>query len=508
MRRLIFAVLLMQTALSTQRADGENAALQTESTVQTEPSSQTDASSGLKVGIAEVVITPPQGFPMSGYYHERLATGTRDPLKAKAIVFRDGDRQAAFVVADLTGVSRDLCVEVRKRAELRTGILAAHISVCATHSHTGPDYTRSVYEYLDQQKTGDSSGSTYPSQLIDGLVESIAQASASTEPARIEAGHVSQMIPVSFNRRFVMKDGSVQTWQSLKNPEVVRAAGPIDPEISLIRILSADGSKTRGVVSSFALHLDTVGGLLWSADYPYYIEQSLRKALGDQVVSLFGAGTCGDINHVDPTRSGRNSTEFIGSSLANTIQTALVDLKPVASQRLQVRSSTVELPLQEVVETDLMRAEQLLPAAKAGQAVDFFDQVSAYKSVMLDQLRNNPPMGKSIDHINWGLSHTWKGTGSKLPVDVMSVTIGHDVAIVFLPGEVFVELGLAIKRGSPYPTTLVVELSNCIETLYIPTRAAYAGGSYEVTNSALEPGGGEMLVEAALSQLRASASAK
>ena len=63
------------------------------------------------------------------------------------------------------------------------------------------------------------------------------------------------------------------------------------------------------------------------------------------------------------------------------------------------------------------------------------------------------------------------------------------------------------KRGSPFRTTLVIELANCVETIYIPTRAAYAGGSYEVTNSNLQPGSGEMLVEAALRQLRAAAAA-
>jgi hypothetical protein len=79
------------------------------------------------------------------------------------------------------------------------------------------------------------------------------------------------------------------------------------------------------------------------------------------------------------------------------------------------------------------------------------------------------------------------------------------VGIVCLPGEVFVDLGLAIKRASPFKTTLVVELSNCVETIYIPTRAAYAGGSYEVTNATLEAGSGEMLVEAAIRLLREAA---
>ncbi|HAW27984.1 MAG TPA: hypothetical protein DCY03_07675, partial [Planctomycetaceae bacterium] len=85
------------------------------------------------------------------------------------------------------------------------------------------------------------------------------------------------------------------------------------------------------------------------------------------------------------------------------------------------------------------------------------------------------------------------------------MTIGDEVAIVCLPGEVFVELGLAIKQASPFKTTLIVELSNTVETIYIPHRAAYAGGSYEVTNSNVQPGSGEMLVEAAVKLLREAA---
>ena len=72
------------------------------------------------------------------------------------------------------------------------------------------------------------------------------------------------------------------------------------------------------------------------------------------------------------------------------------------------------------------------------------------------------------------------------------------------PGD-FVDLGLAIKRGSPFRTTLIVELSDTVETMYVPTRAAYVGGGYEVTNSAVQPGSGEMLVESALRLLRAAA---
>ena len=127
---------------------------------------------------------------------------------------------------------------------------------------------------------------------------------------------------------------------------------------------------------------------------------------------------------------------------------------------------------------------------------------------MLDQFRHRDPYANTVEHITWGLSRSLSNIGESIPVEVNVIAIGNDVAIVCLPGEVFVELGLAIKQGSPFTTTMVVELSNCVETVYVPTRAAYAGGSYEVTNSALQPGGGEILVETALSLLREAATSQ
>ena len=130
-----------------------------------------------------------------------------------------------------------------------------------------------------------------------------------------------------------------------------------------------------------------------------------------------------------------------------------------------------------------------------------------YKTVILDQMQNTPPhIVDPLKLVNWGLSHRLAGIGKSLPVEVHVVTIGRDVAMVFLPGEIFVELGLAIKQASPFKTTLVVELSNAVETAYVPTRAAYAVGSYEVTNTTVQPGSGEMLVETAIHLLREIAS--
>lgn len=465
---------------------------------------ETEAASGLRVGVAEIDITPPVGFPMAGYYHERLAEGSLDPLKAKAIVFRDGDTAAALVVCDLIGSATDLTKEIRRIASAKTGIPANHIVLAATHSHTAPDYMKELYLYLGKEQQQELR-SQYIEKLINGPVNAIAAAYENAKPSSLAAGTATQKTTVAFNRRFVMRDGSVKTWQSLSNPEVVRAAGPIDAEIGLLAIRNPEDGTNRCILSNFALHLDTVSGTKWSADYPFFIERTLRESLGTDVISIFGTGCCGDINHVNPASPVRNKADFIGNSIGASISGQLSLLKPIENPNLTVQSQVVHLPLQDATREEVDRSIQLLKIAHQGGKVDFFDHVTAYKKLILDQFRHRQPHANTIDHITWGLSRSLSGVGETLPVDVTVMTLGDDVAIVCLPGEVFVELGLAIKQASPFRTTIVIELSNTVETIYIPHRAAYAGGSYEVTNSTVLPGSGEMLVEAAVTLLRQAA---
>jgi hypothetical protein len=94
-----------------------------------------------------------------------------------------------------------------------------------------------------------------------------------------------------------------------------------------------------------------------------------------------------------------------------------------------------------------------------------------------------------------------RAQGSTYSVEVQAFRLGKDLAVVTLPGEIFVELGMAIKRSSPFRNTLVIELAND-SIRYVPTERAFGEGSYETINSLLKPGGGEMLVEAATRLLK------
>jgi neutral ceramidase len=418
-------------------------------------------------------------------------------------LFRTDETAAALVVCDLIGIATDLKQAIRQRASEKTSIPASHIVISATHSHTAPDYMKELYLKLGGVRQ-DPLRADYIEKLINGPAEAIAQADATAKPATLEAGSAIQQTPVSFNRRFVMRDGSVQTWQNYNNPDVVRAAGPIDPEIGLLTIRAENG-EPRAILSNFALHLDTVGGMKWSADYPFFVEQTLRKTVGPNVLSIFATGCCGDINHSNPRRRDRNKSDFIGNAVGESIEQQLGKLTPLERSDLVVKSRVVQLPLQDATKDEVARSIQILDAATRKEKVEFLEHVTAYKRLILDELRHAEPYANTAEHITWGLSRSLAGVGETLPVDVTVIALGQDAAIVTLPGEVFVELGLAIKRGSPFRTTLVIELSNCVETIYIPTRAAYAGGSYEVTNSTTQPGSGEMLVEAALGLLREAA---
>ena len=395
------------------------------------PTARADA---LEAGVAACDITPPVGYRMSGYFRERLSTGTLNPLMAKALVLKQGDVRAAIVTCDIIGLSLDVSGRARAEASAKTGIPAENILIAATHTHTGPLYggaLRKHFHDLAVARHGRDpcEAVDYPKQLVAKLVKVVADASAAAGPVSLAAGACEQQ-GLSFNRRFHMKDGSVRFNPGAVNPNIVRPAGPIDPQVGIVMVRDAAGGNPRAAIVNFALHLDTVGGTKYHADFPYFLQQALREAWGEQFTLLFGTGACGDINHVDVTRKRRLKTETIGRTLGETV--AKADLK----------------------------------------------QVEAYK-ILAIELRG----------------------GDTIPLEVQVFRFSKDVALVGLPGEVFVDLGLAIKRASPFATTLVVELCHDAPG-YIPTKKAFAEGSYETVNSRIAPGGGEMMAEAAVRLLR------
>jgi neutral ceramidase len=433
----------------------------------------------LIAGVAVTDITPPLGYRMSGYFRERLSTGISNPLMAKAVVFRQGDESVAIVTCDIIGLSLDVTSRARRQASRQTGIPAENILISATHSHTGPLYfgaLRKHFHDLAVAKDGSDPCEKvdYASELVGKIVKVIKQADATIEPARLEAG-VAEQQDLSFNRRFHMKDGSVRFNPGVLNPDIVRAAGPVDPQVPIVFLHGKDVSPGAALVN-FALHLDTVGGTEYAADYPFYLEQGLRSRYGDKFVLFFGTGTCGDINHIDVTKKERLKTEYIGMTLADTVIARAGQLK-FTEPALAARSVIVRVPLQKFSPGKIAWAREYINKVGTRQ-LSFLEQVEAYK-ILAVEMRG----------------------GDTIPLEVQVFRLSSDVAVVGLPGEVFVDLGLAIKRASPFPITLVIELCQDAPG-YIPTKKAFAEGSYETVNSRIVPGGGETMAKAAVRLLK------
>jgi hypothetical protein len=373
--------------------------------------------------------------------------------------------------------------ESRKLIEKQTGIPVRNVMISATHSHTGPVLT-------DRKPRTDAFGgnSKLAVEFIQGLpakiAEAVKQADKGRKAARLLRG-VGREDGLAFNRRFHMKNGTVGWNAGKKNPNIVRPAGPTDPAVPVVLVETADGKQPIACYVNFAMHLDTVGGMYYSADYAYTLSKALAAAKGDDLVTVFTIGCAGDINHINVSsaapQKGHGEAARIGTRLAAAVLRAFDHLEPVADGPIRVSSATVELPLAPVTTEEAAAAKQVIAKVRAGAkpSPKFLDQVQAFKAAdVSDRL------------------------GKPLAVEVQVIALGDDLAWVSLPGEIFVQLGLAIKAGSPFKQTMIAELANG-SVGYIPTRQAYPQGNYEVVSTRCAAGSGEMLVDAALKQLRA-----
>jgi hypothetical protein len=260
----------------------------------------------------------------------------------------------------------------------------------------------------------------------------------------------------------------------------VSAAGPTDPDVDILMLRDVATHQPFAGITIFAMHSDTVGGTAFSADYEYYVQQTLQAAFGTNFISAFGLGACGDINHINVNRkeptSGFAVAQRLGDALGHTVLEAAPELQVIEHPSFAARSRTLKIALQRPGAADFTNAQNMVERL-GDPKTDFLTRVAAVKV---------------LDLAARGL--TW-------PMEVQVLRIDSETALVCLPGEIFAQLGLAIKRGSPFKHTFVMSICNDRPS-YVPTRQAFAEGSYEVMNSRVQAGTGEELVEAALTLLK------
>ncbi len=431
----------------------------------------------LKAGVAVREITPQEPMGMAGYYSERLSTGTLDPLLAKTMVFRQGETTAVLTVMDLITVPPLVTTVVREQLHKNLNIPPENVIITATHSHTGP-----MLDRLTRQRPEEPDAlQKYSLYVADQIIKAATDAYQNATPVTLAAGATSET-RLSFNRRFFMKSGGpVRFNPGVKNPDILKAAGPIDPEVDMLLVRNAGNNAPLTSLTVFAIHADTTGGMQFSGDYSYYVSNVLRKKYGDAFVSVFGIGTCGDINHIDTSgETAIRKAPEIGTMLGETVAAKLDELKKCEKPSLRVVRKTIQVPMKTFTDEEIAEAEQLRDKVMT-EELPFLDRVQIGVINQIAERRNV--------------------TGDLLTLEVHAIRLDENTAIVTLPGEVFVDIGLAIKKASPFETTFVMELANDAIP-YMPTEKAFREGSYETINSVIAPGGGEMMQNAAIAALK------
>jgi neutral ceramidase len=435
----------------------------------------------LRLGAAAVPINPPLGIGLAGYYHERGSEGVLDDIFAKAIVLDDGKTRAAIVVCDLISMPRWIVLEARQIIESQTGIPGTNVLIAATHTHTAPVLFR---EWSRDDTDGGATpvSKNYSRTLPKLITEAVASANGKRQPVHVAVAKENEG-RMANNRRFWMRDGSVGWNPGKLNSQIVRPAGPIDPEVGILYgETAAENPAPILTFVNYAMHPDTTGGKRISADYPGALSRALALYKGPEMLTLFGNGTCGNINHIDVHWAGAQSSPQeatrLGAILAAAVFKAYPRLQPLSSAApLQVRSEIVKLPLPHFTREQLEQARLDVRAAKDNTRDGFVKLVRAHRVLDVASREGKPQ-----------------------EVEMQVITLGHDVAWVAWPGEIFVELGLSVKAGSPFAHTYNVELANGAIG-YIPNKPAYSEGNYEVESARVAEGSGEMLVTSALGML-------
>ncbi len=432
----------------------------------------------LRFGQAAVDITPPKDMPFQvpqrPPFQVVAATGTHDPLHAKAVVFESGGVKAAIVACDLTSIPVHITAAARIEVGKISSVPPENVMITATHTHTGPNIRPRFFQNASPAQK--QAATEYLERLPQLIAESVQRAEQTLTTARLQAA-MGEVPGVAFNRRFLMKDGTV-----VSNPHkgqddllvnVVRPAGPTDAALPVLYAESMTGQPLATVLN-FALHLDTTGGTDYSADFPYQISKILADVKGPGMLSHFTIGAAGNINHyylLDPKKvrrtKGFQEAARIGTLIAAEVVRTYQRLQPITTAPIKVSRETVRL---------LILEEKAPALAKQfGNKPEFHDGEMRVKQVD----------GK----------YTFEG-------EVMVISVGDELAFVGLPGEMFVELGLAVKQNSPYAFTFINTLANGAIG-YVANRKAFAEGSYGASTATTRsnPGSGEALVDSAVRQL-------
>jgi neutral ceramidase len=408
-------------------------------------------------------ITPVK-FPVSvnGGMADRQATSAHDRLHARCLVLDDGTTRIAIAVCDSCMIPREVTDPAKALAHKATGIPAERILISATHTHSAP----TVGGVFQSDPDPD-----YQKFLAQKIAEGIARAAKNLAPAKI-GWAVGQDPTQVFNRRWKLKEGfdltnpfggidKVRMNPPRGHKDLVEPAGPIDPDVSILSVQTADG-KPLALHANYSLHY--VGGYpALSADYFGAFAEKIQSLLDadKNFVGIMSNGTSGNINNVNFRAQGATKQQpgeqirIVADSVAQAAFQAYKTIQHRNDVSLAMAQKEIELGVRLPNESDVRRAEDILAQAAAAKkkVLQTLPEVYARETVLLAKYP------------------------AKVPVILQAIRIG-ELGIVANPCETFVEIGLEIKQKSPLRPTFTIELANGYNG-YLPTPEHHELGGYE-----------------------------
>ena len=448
----------------------------------------------LLAGVAKVDIT------------DRAAGPVNDPSYVKALVLRDGATTVVLITVDAVAIGEigrignGFLPAVRAALQHELGIAPANVLVNASHCH-------SIVRADTDQLT----------------IQAVLAAAKNLVPVRAGAGR-GREDRIMENRRLKMQDGSevdIRRAYAMPRDEDVVAVGPVDPEIGLLRLDRTDG-RPFAVVYNFACHpIQGVPGGGNTADFPGFASRVIEENLGEGVMAFFVQGCAGDINPVlYRLVQHPHDAEPLGNQLGLSVLRAVRGIETRVGGTLRVLNVTVALPLGADLEKRMAanQAEQTkLLQSLRGTSLNFKtflplflqhkisgDFPAYYSQGYLNEkalgreslakldagnrahleayLQNIHTMERltrlQVNHALLQRHHRQNVTTGKPTVDVelAGLRLGDFVLVTF-PGELTVEIGLAIKQRAPGRCTFVAGYTNGY-IYYLPTEAQRQNPGY------------------------------
>lgn len=393
----------------------------------------------LMAGVGSAVITPPVGIEMGMWaLRKGLCQGIHDHMYARALVLDDGNAALAIVSLDVCVISLDVTEEVRALVSGATGIPPANILLNPSHTHTTP-YTRRSRLAPDGLTAGHLAYlESFPHYIAGAIIE----AWHHRQPAAIGAASTT-VAGITINRR----DPSLS----------------VDPELGVIRVDDADGFPLAALLN-YACHGTAVGAhhLEWTADFAGYLARTFEDAQPG-CACLFLQGAEGDIHPWDFYFGNENpryeddyeAAERLGVAIAGPALGLFQQIETTDQVDIRVASKTISLPPRPIQWT-------------AEEAEAFLAQIEAITEPYTgDVIPDRCPGCLSAQRFPdayrlSGARHEARfarNYPAHIPAELTVARIGN-IVLAAVPGELFHELGMRIKRSSPAPATYVLGLTN------------------------------------------------